>query len=159
VLVIADAPSFRLSYILICISVVLALAIVMDPNDNQNEELDEWIGLAEHLVKDLGTYNNIATQGVKALAVIRKRTRFALSRSADDPVPTSAQYVERATQVLAQPQPSLSELLGQKSADPIWTSTEAGCFSGWFPGMEVLCAPVDPGPTLNEFFDRCLKRQ
>jgi hypothetical protein len=131
----------------------------MNPDDNQNEELDEWIGLAEHLTKDLGTYNAIAPTGVEALATIRRRTRLALelSRSADDPAPTSAQYMERATQVLAQPQPSISELLGQKNAaDSLWANTEAGCFTGCFPGIEALCAPVDLGRTLDEFFDKSL---
>ena len=141
---------------------MLALAILMDPNNNQNEELEEWIGLAVHLVRELGTYNVIAPKGVVALTAIRKRTHLATqsSRSGDSSSPTSAQYNERATQVLAQPQPSLSELLSHKSAaDPLWTDTEARWFVGGFPSIETLCAPVDPGQMLNEFFDKCLAQE
>jgi len=142
--------------------VVFALAILMDPDDNQNEELDEWIELAVNLVKELGSYNVIAPKGVEALTVIRKRTRLASPplQSGDNSAPTMAQYNERATQVLAQPQPSLSELLGQKSAaNPLWTDTKATWFAGGFPTIETLCTPVDPVQALNEFFDRCLARE
>jgi hypothetical protein len=141
---------------------MFALAILMDPNDNQNEELDEWIGLAVNLVKELGSYNVIAPKGVEALTAIRKCTRLASpsSRSGNNSTPTVAQYNERATQVLAQPQPSLSELLGQKSAaNSLWTDTKATWFARGFPSIETLCTPVDPMQALNEFFDKCLARE
>ncbi|KIM90631.1 hypothetical protein PILCRDRAFT_916 [Piloderma croceum F 1598] len=143
-------------------ALMFALAILMDPNDNQNEELDEWIGLAVNLVKELGPYNNIAPKGVEALTAIRKRTRLASpsSRSGDNSTPTVAQYNERATQVLAQPQPSLSELLGQKSAaNPLWTDTKATWFAGGIPSIETLCTPVDPVQALNKFLNKCLARE
>jgi hypothetical protein len=141
---------------------MFALAILMDPNDNQNEELDEWIGLAVNLVKELDPYNVIAPKGVEALTAIRNRTRLASlsSRSGDDSTPTVAQYNERATQVLAQPQPSLSELLSQKSAaNLLWIDTKATWFSGGFPNIETLCTPVDHVEALNKFFDKCLAQE
>ena len=139
---------------------MLALVLVMDPNDNQNEELDEWISLAEHLVKDLNKYNIVATKCVEAFAAIRRRTRLTLSRSADDPTLIAVQYNERATQVLVQPQPSLSDFeLFTKSADnSVRTETEAEYFSDCFPSIESMCV-LDPGTTLDEFFDRYTGRQ
>jgi hypothetical protein len=142
-----------------CISVMLAFAIIMNPDDNQNEELDEWVGLAEHLVRDLGRYNVIAHSGAKSLAVVRRRIHFALrpSHTLSDPIPTSAQYGQLVTDVLAQPQPSLSDLLGQKYvADSLWTNTEAEWYVSGFPGIEALCTQVDPEPSLHNFFDNYL---
>jgi hypothetical protein len=139
---------------------MLALVLVMDPNNNQNEELDEWIGLAEHLVKDLSTYNIVATKGVEAFAAIRRRTRLTLSRSTD-PALIAVQYNDRATQILVQPQPSLSDFeLGAKSVDDsVWIETEVEYISDCFPSIESVCVLEDPGTTLGEFFDRYTERQ
>lgn len=123
----------------------------------QNEELDEFIGLAHHLVIDLGAYNVIAPKAAEALMAIRRRTDLKLQHSGDTPSPTPGQYAERASLALTQPQPSLPELLGPECmADSLWASTAMHSFSKRFPGIEILCTPPDPELPLNNFFDSCL---
>lgn len=161
---------------------MLAVAIMMDPTGPQNEELNEWIALAQNLLQDMGAYNTLAHSAVQGLEVIRKRTQLILhpeheatsqlggtnSPNARDPPahdrnipatsPFALHYVERATQTLAQPQPSISDLLSQQvSADGMWGTISAGVFAGNFPGIEALCGDTN-SQTLVNFLDDCIAR-
>lgn len=136
-------------------------------------ELNEWITLADALVRNLGTYNSIAPNAVIALAAIRRRVQKAMQTHGSNssnpsdgvylssiPLPLDAslkQYTDRATVTLEQPQKSVSDLLGGQfeASDHLWSTTEAGAFTGNFPGLEALCGNHDPA-SLEGFLDSCV---
>ncbi|TFY72108.1 hypothetical protein EVG20_g907 [Dentipellis fragilis] len=154
-------------------ALMLAVAIIMDPENSGNEELEEWITLARSLLEDLGTYNVLAPNALQHIDVIQKRTAFVLSMTADSRTPATAscssvnpfltdptlQRIERATRVLSQAQPSLADLLGHELAsDAFWATLRPGVFAGHFPGIESLSGPINP-QNLEHFLDSCLSMQ
>ncbi|KAA1466296.1 hypothetical protein DENSPDRAFT_831104 [Dentipellis sp. KUC8613] len=154
-------------------ALMLAVAIIMDPENSGNEELEEWITLARSLLEDLGTYNVLAPNALQHIDVIQKRTAFVLSVTAGSRTPATPccssvnpfltdptlQRIERATRVLSQPQPSLTDLLGHELAnDAFWATLRPGVFAGHFPGIESLSGPINP-QNLEHFLDSCLSMQ
>jgi hypothetical protein len=151
--------------------VSIAIAIIIDAQNPENEELEEWIAMAQGMLLVLKPHNALAQKALDHLHVIRKRTLFVLGLTlgrcaAGDPVlhatcgiasPMSlVQRIDRATQTLSQPQPSLTDLLGrEEAADPFWSTLHPGVFAGHFPGIESLIGPVNP-QNLEEFLDSCL---
>jgi len=137
------------------------VAIIRDPTNDQNEDLNEWIALAQNLLQDMSSYNAVAPNAVQILDVIRKRAGLALHPDIDSlnepPSPTkTVHYLERSTHTLAQPQPSTSDLLDPKIAtDPLWSTEKVGIYAGHFPGIEALCGNPNP-QTLENFLDSCI---
>ncbi|THH20158.1 hypothetical protein EW146_g1162 [Bondarzewia mesenterica] len=145
--------------------VTLGIAIIIDPSNTENEELEDWIAFAQVLLKDLGTYNMIAPAALQHLDVIRRRIEFVLNLTRGNNTVTlnfvepSLQHIERATRVLSQPQPCMADLLGQEAVtDPYWSTVQPSVFAGQFPGVESLSGPVDP-LNLERFLDSCLTMQ
>lgn len=146
------------------LSVILAIAIIMDPRNPENEELDEWICLSEELLKALQGQNVLAKNALQHIEVIKKRTELVLCLTGhswkpdgygpDKPQksclrPSFAmdplQRIERATRVLSQPQPTMADLLGHElAADPVWTTLRPGVYAGHFPGIESLSGKSNP---------------
>ncbi|TFY81811.1 hypothetical protein EWM64_g2203 [Hericium alpestre] len=153
-------------------ALMLAVAIIMDPHNPQNEELEEWIELAQSLLKDLGTYSTLSSNALEHIEVIRKRTAYVLSVTGPPTEPANyctaanpfvtdpaLQRIERATRVLSQPQPSMADLMGHELAsDPFWSTLRPGVFAGHFPGIESLSGPINP-QNLEHFLDSCLSMQ
>ncbi|KAF8076109.1 fungal-specific transcription factor domain-containing protein [Lyophyllum atratum] len=138
-------------------ALILAVAIIGDPTSTQYEELEEWIATAQSLLRDIGTSNVLALRGVKSLDVVRRRTRGAMQPAFDfsstpTPVISIEQYLQKATHTIAQPQPSMSDLLDvQCFAEPFWQEGVA-VYPGHFPGIEVLCDNADCG-SIERFLD------
>ena len=143
----------------------------MDAQNPENEELEEWLAMAQGILLVLKPYNALAQKALDHLHVIRKRTLFVLSLmlgrcAAGDPVlhatlgvasPMSLpQRLDRTTRTLSQPPPCLTDLLGREEAtDPFWSTSHASVFAGHFPGIESLIGPVNL-QNLEEFLDSCL---
>jgi hypothetical protein len=151
--------------------VSIAIAIIMDPRNPENEELEEWIAMAQGVLLVVKPHNVLAQKALDYIQVIRKRTLFVLGLilgrcASGDPIlhqtlgVASAmrlpQRIDRATRTLSQPQPSLTDLLGREEAtDPFWSTLHASVFSGNFPGIESLISPVSP-ENLEQFLDSCI---
>ncbi|KAH9998335.1 fungal-specific transcription factor domain-containing protein [Russula vinacea] len=148
----------------------IAIAIIMDAQNPENEELEEWIAMAQGILAVLKPHNVLAQKALDHLQVIRKRTLFVLGvvtgrcvRS--DPVvhgtadiaPSMSlpQRLDRMTRTLTQSLPSLVDLLGSEAMDPFWSTLHPGVFAGHFPGIESLVGPVSP-QNLEQFLDSCL---
>lgn len=143
----------------------------MDAQNPENEELEEWLAMAQGILLVLKPHNALAQKALDHLHVIRKRTLFVLGMmlgrcAAGDPVlhatlgvasPMSLpQRLERTTRTLSQPSPCLAHLLGRDEAtDPFWSTLHSGVFAGHFPGIESLIGPVNL-QNLEDFLDSCL---
>lgn len=146
-------------------TVTLAIAIIVDPPNIENEELQDWISFSQVLLKDLGTCNAVAAVALQHIDVIRKRTDFVLNMSRGnnaaslDIIAPSLHDIERATRVLSQPQPCMTDLLGHELVmDTYWTIIQPGAFGGHFPGIESLSGPLD-STNLERFLDSCMTMQ
>jgi hypothetical protein len=151
--------------------VTLAIAIIMNAQNPENEELEEWIAMAQGMLEVLQPKNALAPTALDQVHIIRKRTLFLLgvingrcntndpavhARSGVAPSMSLPQRLDRATRVLSQPQPCLIDQLGREEAmDPFWATIPAGIFAGHFPGIESLSGPVNP-KNLEQFLDSCL---
>jgi hypothetical protein len=151
--------------------VTLAIAIIMDAQNPENEEFEEWIAMAQGILEVLKPRNALAPKALDQLHVIRKRTLFVLrvitGRCPDSDSAVYArtglfssmglpQRLDRATRLLSQPQPCLADHLGREEAmDPFWATVHPGVFAGHFPGIESLSGPVNP-QNLEQFLDSCL---
>src|SRR5580658_10422182 len=108
------------------ITVCIAIAIIMDAQNPENEELEEWIAMAQGILVVLKPQNALAQKALEHLQVIRKRTLFVLGVITgrcvtSDPVihattgvapPMSLpQRLDRMTRALSQSQPGLADLL------------------------------------------------
>jgi hypothetical protein len=156
------------------ITVSIAIAIIMDAQNPDNEELEEWIAMAQGMLEVLKPRNALAQKALDHLQVIRKRTLFVLCVITgrcvtSDPVihattghgkapPMSLpQRLDRMTRTLSQQsQPGLVDLLGHEEAmGQFWSTLRPGAFAGHFPGIESLVGPVNP-QNLEQFLDSCL---
>lgn len=153
------------------ITVSIAIAIIMDAQNPENEELEEWIAMAQGILAVLKPRNALAQKALDHLQVIRRRTLFVLGVitgrcAASDPVIHATtgqappmclpQRLDRMTRTLSQSQPGLADLLGHEEAvDPFWSTLRPGVFAGHFPGIESLVGPVNPH-NLEQFLDSCL---
>lgn len=143
----------------------------MDAQNPENEELEEWLAMAQGILLVVKPYNALAQKALDHLQVIRKRTLFVVSLmlgrcAAGDPVlhatcgvaspMTLPQRFDRTTRTLSQPPPCLTDLLGREEAmDPFWSNLHPGVFAGHLPGIESLIGPVNV-QNLEEFLDSCL---
>ena len=145
--------------------------MIIDPRNPENEELAEWITIAEDLLKDVLPINTLATTALQHLRIIRQRSDLVLclagkgvqqdsySCIASSPTMALGQRIQRASAILAQPVLSLTDLLGHAEAnDPFWQTWRTGLFAGHFPGIESLSGHVDP-QQLENFLDNCLSMQ
>ena len=148
--------------------VTLAIAIIMDTQNPENEEFEEWIAMAQGILMALKPYNALAKKALEYIDVIRKRTLFVLGivtgRCHADldttygvaPPMALLQRHDRATRMLSQPQPCLVDHLGREEVlDPLWSTRQPSVFAGHFPGIESLSGPVSP-QNLEQFLDSCL---
>ena len=140
--------------------VMMGLAIIMDPHNPENEEIEEWIAFSQVLLKDMGTYNKLAKMALQHLHIIRSRTRLVFTMAwekdtaAMSPEP-SLQHIARATRILSQLQPCIGDLLGHRLAlDGFWSGMRAGVFTSNFPSLESLSGPSNP-EALEWFLDNC----
>ena len=149
----------------------IAIAIIMDAQNPENEELEEWIAMAQGILVVLKPHNVLAQKALAHLQVIRKRTVFVLGvvtgrcvrsdpvvHGTADVAPSMSlpQRLDRMTRTLSQSLPSLVDLLGPEEAmDPFWSTLHPGVFAGHFPGIESLVGPVSP-QNLEQFLDSCL---
>lgn len=146
--------------ILIRCLVMLGMAILLDPLQSQNQELDEWVALAQNLLRDMGNFNTLAPNAVQCLDVVRRRTRYTLQPAVDPssafpPPIETGHYLERATRTLAQPQPIIIDLFDTHGAtDTLWCAEKVAAFTGHFPGIDVLTGNDAP-ETLRAFLDNC----
>ncbi|KAH9173397.1 fungal-specific transcription factor domain-containing protein [Lactarius sanguifluus] len=151
-------------------ALTLAIAIIMDTQNPENEEFEEWIAMAQGILIALKPYNALAKKALEYLDVIRKRTLFVLGvvtgrclQVAGDPDQHAAyppmvlsQRLDRAMRMSSQPQPCMVDHLGREEAsDSFWSTLHPGVFAGHFPGIESLSGPVSP-ETLEQFLDSCL---
>ncbi|KAH9062232.1 fungal-specific transcription factor domain-containing protein [Lactarius vividus] len=154
-------------------ALTLAIAIIMDTQNPENEELEEWIAMAQGILIALKPYNTLAKKALEYLDVIRKRTLFVLGivtgrclQVAGDPAQHAAygvappmvpsQRLDRAMRMSSQPLPCLVDHLGREEAsDSLWSTLHPGVFAGHFPGIESLSGPVSP-QSLEQFLDSCL---
>jgi len=140
---------------------MLAVAILMDPHNSRNEELEEWIALGVAVLRELGQIDPMALNAVAGLHVVQKRVRLVVQTmqgggdTASD-VPRVAalnQNLDRATQTLAQVQPTIVDMIGVvESNDPFLVQHQIPEFLGNFPGVEFLCSQNDP-QALESFLD------
>jgi len=153
------------------ITVSIAIAIIMDAQNPENEELEEWIAMAQGILVVIKPRNALAQKALDHLQVIRKRTVFVLgvitgrcvtsdpvihARTGEAPPMSLPQRLDRMTRTLSQSQPGLVDLLGHEEAmDPFWSTPQPGVFAGHFPGIESLVGPVNP-QNLEQFLDSCL---
>ena len=149
----------------------IAIAIIMDAQSPENEELEEWIAMAQGILVVLTPHNALAQKALDHVQVIRKRTLFVLgvitgrcvtsdpgvhATTGVAPSMSLPQRLDRMTRTLSQSQPSLVDLLGREEAmDPFWSTLRSGVFAGNFPGIESLVGPVNP-QNLEQFLDSCL---
>jgi hypothetical protein len=126
----------------------------MDPTDDQNEDLNEWIILTKNLLQDMGAHNCLAPGAVQGLDIIRKYTGlFGLNEPSSRT--ETVHYLERSTHTLAQTQPSVSDLLDETFATDPWSTQTVGIYSNHFPSIEVLCGNPNP-QVLERFLDSCM---
>lgn len=156
---------------------MLALAIVVDPSSNQNNDIYEWISYVQSLLYDLAPYSTLAAGALHGVEVICNYAQTAIrqsagmtqetsrasslaSRDASDSIPIpsipSLYLTEQATPTLVQPQPSVSNLLGQDSGDVLWATMQGkALFARTFPGFEVLCGNGNT-QELEVFLSSCI---
>src|SRR5258707_8197198 len=143
----------------------------MDAQNPENEELEEWIAMAQGILEVVKPQNALAQKALDHFHVIRKRTLFVLGVItgrcvASDPVihattgiaPSMllSQRLDRMTRTLSQSQPGLVDLLGHEEAmDPFWSTLHPAVFAGHFRGIESLVGPVHL-QNLEQFLDSCL---
>ena len=157
-------------------AIVLVIAIVIEPSNPENDELDEWITLAEDLLKLFQIQNVLAKRALPLIHVIRRRSlmtrclsspprypvideHYQCSMGRPAPVLTSSQRMERSTRVLAHPSPSVADLLGPRLGnDSTWAGLRPGVYASHMPGVESLSGSVDP-QQLDDFFDSCTAMQ
>jgi hypothetical protein len=152
-------------------TVSIAIAIIIDAQSPENEELEEWIAMAQGILAVLKPRNALAQKALDHLQVIRKRTLFVLgvitgrcvtgdpvihATTGEAPPMSLPQRLDRMTRTLSQSQPGLVDLLGHEEAmEPFWSTLHPGVFAGHFPGIESLVGPVNP-QNLEQFLDSCL---
>ncbi|EIM88510.1 uncharacterized protein STEHIDRAFT_130428 [Stereum hirsutum FP-91666 SS1] len=142
-------------------AIVFTVAILSDPQNHENEELSEWIAFACRLLQELAPYNVVAQCALRYTSVMQNRTQLALkaagicSTMREEPDLSLTQNSDRATRVLAQPQPNVADLLGRElAADNLWVIMRPGVFAGHFPGIASVSGPMEP-QHLERFFDNC----
>ncbi|KAF9468868.1 hypothetical protein BDZ94DRAFT_1244791 [Collybia nuda] len=96
--------------------------------------------------------NALASKASQCLDLVRRHTR-TISQPSVEPsgdLPPSVlitQYLERATQTMAQPQPSMTDVFDARAiTDPMWGSELTSTYLTRFPNMELCCENVDPVP-------------
>jgi hypothetical protein len=152
---------------------MFAVTIIIQPDHPENDELDEWIILAEDLLKVYKRHNALALHALEHMEVIRRRSNFVRCISAtpregrscykptEDLTMTTLQRTERATKIQWQPVLTMADRLGYEAlSDPLWASLSPSAFAQPFTGLELLCNPgsvTDPRD-LDKFFDNaCLR--
>lgn len=71
----------------------------------------------------------------------------------EEPDLSLTQNSDRATRVLAQPQPNVADLLGRElAADNLWVIMRPGVFAGHFPGKSCFAAGLKLLESSNENF-------
>jgi len=149
----------------------IAIAIIMDAQNPENEELEEWIAMAQGILVVIRPRNALAQKALEHVQVIRKRTLFVLgvitgrcvtsdpvihATTGEAPPMSLPQRLDRMTRTLSQSQTGFVEFLGREEAiDPFWSTLHPGVFAGHFPGIESLVGPVNP-QNLELFLDSCL---
>lgn len=140
--------------------VTMAVAIISKPTHDRNGELDEWISLTHNLLRDMSNSNALVPKASQCLDLIQRHVRtvfqpsFDLSGSPTPSIPI-VQYLERATQTMAQPQPSMVDVFdAQTIAEPLWGSELAPGYLIQFPSIELCCENVDYTP-LQRFINDC----
>lgn len=132
----------------------MAVVIISKSTNDRNGEIDEWISVAQSLLRDMASSSALAPKASQCLEIIQKLTREA---SFDPPPSTIGQYLERASQTMAQPQPSLVDLFdAQTMAEPLWGSELAAGYFMPFPSMELCCENVDQAPLQRFINERAL---
>jgi hypothetical protein len=148
------------------IAVMLAVAVLVDPHNSQNEELEEWIALAVAVLRELGQINPVALNAVAGLHVTQQRVQLVVQTSgrgeahpaSNVPVIGIDHRLDRATHTLAQPQHAIVDSIGETDLDdPLVVQHRIPEFSGNFPGIEFLCSSNGPH-TLESFLDTCVRR-
>ncbi|KAI0320608.1 hypothetical protein OF83DRAFT_1103821 [Amylostereum chailletii] len=151
-------------------AMILVISMIIDPRNSENEQLAEWIVIAEDLLKNLLPINRLAVTALQHLEIIRRRSDLVLCMmgrgrpcSGSEVLPPQtlelSQRLQRATGILSQPVPCMTDLLGHVSAsDPFWSTWRTGLYSGHFPGIESLSGGVDP-QGLENFLDNCVSMQ
>ena len=153
------------------VTVSIAIAIIMDAQNPENEELEEWIAMAQGILEVLKPQNALAQKALDHVQVIRKRTLFVLgvitgrcvtsdpvihATTGQAPPMCLPQRLDRMARTLSQSQPGLVDLLGHGEAmDSFWSTLRPGVFAGHFPGIESLVGPVN-SQNLEQFLDSCL---
>ena len=133
--------------------VALTLNAIVSPQGGQHDDFEEWIALAEGLLRSLGRYNSIAPNAVEFITVMRKRAILSQDGVADNLDLSTPAILERLTKIVAQSSPSLKDLLTQwNTVDPLWTTTCANIYASNFPGFELLCDHAST-QTLDSFLD------
>lgn len=149
----------------------IAVAIIMDAQNPESVELEEWVAMAQGILEALKSRNALAQKALVHLQVIRKRTLFLLgiitgrcvtsdpiihATTGEAPPMSLPQRLDRMARTLSQSQPGLVDLLGHEEAmDPFWSTLHPSVFAGHFPGIESLVGPVSP-QNLEQFLDSCL---
>ncbi|KAG5646465.1 hypothetical protein DXG03_003515 [Asterophora parasitica] len=139
-------------------TMTFAVAIIGDPTSNENEDLEEWISMAQNLLRDIGPSSRLAMKAVEHLDAVRRRTRSVMHRGYDPssgpaPIIPIDHYLPKATQTMAQPQPSMSDVFDVQSTEPIWQEV-ASSYPGRFPGIEVVSSE-DDFASFERFLDYC----
>jgi hypothetical protein len=138
----------------------MAVAIISNPTHDRNGELDEWVSLAQNLLRDMENSNALAPKASQCLDLIQRQTRTVIQPSFDPsgvlaPLIPISQYLERATQIMAQPQPSMADVFdAQAVAESLWESETAPGYLTQFPSIDVCCENIDPAP-LQRFVNEC----
>ncbi|KAI0033357.1 hypothetical protein K488DRAFT_85037 [Vararia minispora EC-137] len=154
-------------------AMMLVVAIIVQPDHPENDELDEWIVIAEDLFKVLKPYNALAPHALQYMEAIRRRSvvvrcvsrppgppQYGDCRGPSPEVTMNVmQRMERAIKILAQPVSSMADRLGYDTVlDPLWATLRPGVYASRFPGIESLGRSVDP-QDLENFLDGCASVQ
>lgn len=133
---------------------MLGVAILMDPQNEDNDELEEWIALALYLLRDMESHNALSPTATRYITDVRKRVQETShsvnSSSRDDTI----QYIQKATHTLAQPQHSV-DLESHGALEHGWASEKVVGFGEGFPSIEVLGGSLH-SQTMTDFLDGCM---
>jgi len=144
---------------------MLVVAIILQPDHPENDELNEWAIFAQDLLKVFRPHNGLAVQALQHMSDVRRRSDFVRCISRDPTIGQTCAYasgdvtmsvmqrMERAVKILAQPASSLADRLGHDAlADNVWDTQRFTAYAARFPGVESLSKPVGD---LENFFDNC----